>query len=85
MLKVDPNDLFMKIVWFTITSVCIFAATQLRSLSLNVADLNIKMAIMVQSVSSIDPAVKDHEIRLRDTEKTLSEHGTRLNILERNK
>lgn len=67
-LTVDTNSLFMKIVWGMIMLICGYASYQLRSLSSNVADLNIKMAVVVQSLNSTDKMLQDHEFRIRKIE-----------------
>lgn len=81
--SVSGNDLFMKIIWSSMAAICLYAATQLRTLSSNVSELNIKMATVVQAISNTDGVLRDHEPRIRKVEAIVIEHETRLKNMEK--
>jgi len=71
-LKWDLNDLYQKAVWFIITSVAVYGATQMRALNASVDALNLKMVEVVTNQTNYqDNFIKtatDHELRIRKLE-----------------
>lgn len=83
--KVSGNELFMKIIWSAMAAICAYAAVQLRTLSTNVGELNIKMATVIQAMGTTDKTVQDHETRIRKNEVLIIDHEGRLRVLERSR
>jgi uncharacterized protein YoxC len=84
------KDIFGKIIAFLITIILGFVAWQsrtwtsdIKSLSDSVTQLNSKMEVLVVQLTHSNEISKKTEQRVDSLEKTVSDHETRIRIMEK--
>lgn len=63
-----------KVFWFLLLGVAGYVATQLKELTRSVQELNIRIAVVVQSLTTAEKTLERHEERLGRLEQRRPEH-----------